>query len=311
MTTVTIPYLATIWATGAFDYNQHTRHSKIDIRTLIGVNLDMTRKRCSVSSPFYIEKTVELVVDSMEGVDKVVFTIDNRNDLYGEFILSETGDFYKPVCAVGEEIARMQQNPVFGSLQRIVDAGDNRKNMRDNHPAEHTVSRGRTRRFVSTIDHIAGFNDLDAGCFIIDDEDGKPAELQKCLKNFTLYDDAFWIKTEEPLILKLTEPDEIATLFGDETRSIYRILECNSYLLDVMDHKTKTRNFLDIEGIPSVFSAWNAKQSGVNLTVTDGNSDLLIMAEHRNLLDMYLQMKQGGYSEPNPLQENITPAYRR
>ncbi len=308
-----IPYLSTVWATGSFDYNQHTKHSGRDIRKLIGVNEDMRRKRCSVSSPFYMEKTVELTFDDMSETDFVIFKLESKNGIISQiFMLTENGDFYTPYGDdLVQRIMKMEHNPVFGKLQTVVDAGKNGKNLCENHPAQNSVPVIPGQQFPSIIDHIAGVQDLCAGSIIIDDEDGKPEALQKCLDNFCFYNNLFWKKSGEPLLLKLELHEPASEKSRPSSKEEICLLESNSARLRRINHRMHISHMGFVDAKPSIFSVWNADESDLRITVKSGNQDFLDKEDNRDLLNMYMEMKQKNHTEPNPLQKNITPGYRR
>ncbi len=318
---INVPYLSTVWATGSFNYEQHTAKHPLLRSLYLGENYRNRRKRCFIPSPFYLERSMEIEFKGIQENYVIFDTVEPPpNEWETTYMLTESGDFYKKITdeedhniRLLQNIAKMNVNDVFENLQFLVDAGENCVHLRENHPvADQTywmrkIGRESLNGFPANVYFLGGYLDLEEGAVIYAEEDRKPEQLMKLAENIIIHNNVFWQKTDEPLIFSF--------------KPIHHNVKPQHYLMHKSQH-----GFFGIEAVMMVNiheerceinatmhiqSLWN-NISDIRVLVREGDESLLQRDENRDLSLMYEKMKENHrYTEVNPLQADKAPEYRR
>ncbi len=204
---VNVPYLATIWATGSFDYSQYTARS-MERRKILEHNPNLFRVRCRRPHPFYMERSFQFDLSETMTGNYVHFEVaylfekrEGKNKF--EYILSDGFFYQRGYKDTLINIENMRYNNLFDNDQKSV--------CKDN-PYYETYRQD----FF-----LAAFNDLTHNVIIVDDEDRKLPVLMERANDCKLYDGHPWVKMRnsypEPFFHRGFEPGD------DENEEVYNI----------------------------------------------------------------------------------------
>ncbi len=280
MTTIKVPYLATVWAVGSFDYNQHTAKSAAR-RGYLMRNQHLGGKRCFKPAPFYAERSFEVDIPTMEK-NYVIFEIlehgytseddngiENGLDI-GKYMLDEDGIFYQVVSAdTMSKVAILETNDIFRHHQTAV-CDDSEHFNRYIVDLDKNIARYHTG-------FRAGVEDLSSNAIIVDDEDKTLLKLIDIANQNRFHNGEFWCRM----------PDYNNDFFLDKILSTFvtdgfepvffraKTEQDNPKDDGYMDHQTKHLRFM---------SVWELRnREDFSIRILDGDSALLDFAEHRNM----------------------------
>ncbi len=274
MTTIKVPYLATVWAVG----------SLVDNKTIHPV-VTSERKRALKPGPFYSVCEAEFTVETLGTKSFVKFSINDGGIGNPDFCLDSDGQFYFVTDAL-EYLSNLNINE--HSSFYVSDIHCARISVRDENPC------GEPRKFEKYWSFFGSASDLSEKAVIVGE--GYDADIftdiQTGLDKFVMIDGQLCIKTREPLILirpghsqplHLICESPYEDIFSDD-----EYISCNEKLLYSL-----SKTF----AIVSIFQA-NC------LTNIRGDHTLLNKEDNRNLTEFVKQVVSD-----IPYQHNVAYGY--